>query len=96
MARMELETPRHYKPNLFNLAGPGDHHEFRPVLNIQVYRWLKAQRFPYSLTITHCESSNPDLPRWTTKWLMEFERTIRCYIEFDDPGHLLLFKLTWG
>lgn len=94
--RYQLEDPRHYRPSQLNLTTDGDHHRFRAVLNINVYRWLVQHHFPYSITIEHFETANPDLQPWTTPWFHEWERTIRCYIEFDDPGHLILFKLTWG
>lgn len=96
MAMMELENPRHFKPSRLNLSTIQDYYDFRAVLNINVYKWLVQHHLPHSITITHCEWSNPDLPRWSNVWLTEFEREVRAFIEFDDPGHLLLFKLTWG
>jgi hypothetical protein len=94
--RYELKLGEHYKPNRLNLSLTRDYLDFRAVLNIDVYRWLVQHHFPHSITITHCETSDPDRTRWTTYWLAAWERRIQCFIEFDDPSHLLLFKLTWG
>lgn len=96
MPRYELKYDTHYVVNRLNLSFKSDYLGLRAIIRQPIRTWLRQHNFPHSITINHIESSDPDIRRYTTKWLMSFERRVECFIEFDDPGHLLLFKLTWG
>lgn len=95
----ELRLHDHFTPNMQNLGWTREDHDRLSVqLRKPIWLWLKQNRFPYGITIARWETATelPTPVNARTVDLSDWQRSFRAFIEFDDPSHLVLFKLTWS